>query len=135
MHRLEANSPALIELYHSADIFCLPTLGDCLPMVLPEAGAAELALVSTDVGAIHEIVRDGETGCLVPAGDQDSLTAALRGLVLDREKRTRLGVAAGELIHREHDAAANAARLADLLAEVSRRRPAGRGLRSRLHRR
>ncbi len=106
VHRLEANSPALIELYHSADIFCLPTLGDCLPMVLPEAGAAELALVSTDVGAIHEIVRDGETGCLVPAGDQDSLTAALRGLVLDREKRTRLGVAAGELIHREHDAAA-----------------------------
>ena len=71
------NSPELIELYHGADVFCLPTLGDCLPMVLSEAGAVGLPLVSTDVGAISEIVRDGETGLLVPVGDADALAAAL----------------------------------------------------------
>ena len=51
--------PELIALYHAADIFCLPTLGDCLPMVLAEAAAARLPLVSTDVGAISEIVQAG----------------------------------------------------------------------------
>jgi glycosyltransferase involved in cell wall biosynthesis len=131
VHRLGPNSPELIELYHSSDIFCLPTLGDCLPMVLPEAGAAELALVSTDVGAIHEIVRDGETGLLVPPGDQAALTAALRTLVADADLRARLGRAAGHLVRTDHDAATNANRLAELLADVSRRRPARRPLLAR----
>lgn len=135
IHRLTANSPALIELYHSCDIFCLPTLGDCLPMVLPEAGAAGLALVSTDVGAIHEIVRDGETGLLVPPGDQAALTVALRTLLLDTDLRNRLAGAAGDLVRRDHDAAKNAAQLAELLARVARARPAGRPWTSRLLRR
>ena len=82
-HGLAPNSPALIELYHRADVFCLPTLGDCLPMVLSEAGAVGLPLVSTDVGAIREIVRDGETGLLVPVGDAEALAAALRRLADD----------------------------------------------------
>lgn len=44
VHRgLSANSPELIDQYHRADIFCLPTLGDCLPMVLAEAAAAVLS--------------------------------------------------------------------------------------------
>ena len=66
-----------------ADVFCLPTLGDCLPMVLSEAGAVGLPLVSTDVGAIREIVRHGETGLLVPVGDAAALAAALRRLADD----------------------------------------------------
>ena len=45
-----------------ADVFCLPTRGDCLPMVLSEAGAAGLPLVATAVAGVPEIVRDGETG-------------------------------------------------------------------------
>ena len=90
-HGLGPNSPALIELYRSADIFCLPTLGDCLPMVLSEAGAAGLPLVSTDVGAIREIVRPEHTGLLVPPGDDVALTAALDRLVADPALRRSLG--------------------------------------------
>jgi glycosyltransferase involved in cell wall biosynthesis len=40
---LGPNDPALIELYHDCDVFCLPTMSDCLPMVLSEAGAAAIA--------------------------------------------------------------------------------------------
>ena len=58
--RARTEQPRADPLYHRADVFCLPTLGDCLPMVLSEAGAVGLPLVSTDVGAIGEIVRDGE---------------------------------------------------------------------------
>lgn len=95
VHRgLTSNAPELIALYHAADIFCLPTLGDCLPMVLAEAAAAQLPLVSTDVGAISEIVKPGLTGALVPTGDVHALVSALATLIADPDLRQRLGRAA-----------------------------------------
>ena len=117
----DPNSPALIELYRSADIFCLPTLGDCLPMVLSEAGAAGLPLVSTDVGAIREIVRPEQTGLLVPPGDEVALAAALErldrrsGACGGRSASTRNG-----LVREDFNAATNASRLVELLVEVAR---------------
>ncbi|MEQ1567128.1 MAG: glycosyltransferase, partial [Myxococcota bacterium] len=59
---MKPNSPQLRALYHSSHVFCLPTLGDCLPMVLCEAGVVGLAVISTDVGAIREIVVNERTG-------------------------------------------------------------------------
>ena len=118
-HGLGPNSPELIDLYHRADIFCLPTLGDCLPMVLSEAGAVGLPLISTQVGAIDEIVREGQTGLLVPVGDVTSLTDALRRLADDPSLRHRLGDEARRVVRAEFDAAANARRLVDLLVRVS----------------
>jgi glycosyltransferase involved in cell wall biosynthesis len=126
-HGLTPNSPPLIELYHQADVFCLPTMGDCLPMVLSEAGAVGLPLVSTAVGAIGEIVRDGETGLLVPVDDVDALTGALRRLATDTAERHRMGEAARQLVRTDFDAAANAHRLVALLRDVAAaRRRAGR---------
>lgn len=122
VHRgLTSNSAELIELYHEADIFCLPTLGDCLPMVLAEAAAAGLPIVSTDVGAIHEIVRDGDTGALVRAGDVAMLTDALRQLISDGERRRELGDAARGLADRSHDALRNAHRIAEIVRDVAER--------------
>jgi glycosyltransferase involved in cell wall biosynthesis len=118
-HDLTANSAELISMYHAADIFCLPTHGDCLPMVLAEAGAAGLPLVATDVGAISEVVRNGETGILVPVDDLDALTGALRTLVEEPSTRLRMGANAADLIAREHDADSNARRLVDLLRRAA----------------
>jgi glycosyltransferase involved in cell wall biosynthesis len=112
---LGPNSPELIALYHSAQIFCLPTRGDCLPMVLSEAGAAGLPAVSTAVAGIPEIVRDGETGLLVPVGDVAALTRALRILVDDPALRRKLGSAAQDLVSAEYDAEKNVHRLVDLV--------------------
>lgn len=118
---MSPNSPELIDLYHQCDIFCLPTLGDCLPMVLPEAGAAGLALVSTDVGAISEIVQDGETGMLVPTGDAASLVRSLELLVSDEDLRRKLAKSAQNLVRSEHDAGTNVARIVDLIRVVAAR--------------
>lgn len=123
-HGMAPNSAELIALYHSSDVFCLPTKGDCLPMVLSEAGAAGLPLVSTDVGAIPEIVRDGETGRIVPVGDDGALAAALGQLVDDRDGRLRMGAAASALVVREFDAERNSVRLAELLRSVATGTPA-----------
>ena len=118
-HGLRANSQPLKDLYHAADIFCLPTMGDCLPMVLSEAGAAGLPLVSTAVGAIAEIVRDDETGLLVPVADADALEGALRRLVADAALRRRLGAGAHALVHAQFDAETNAHALLQLLRQVA----------------
>ena len=116
---LTPNSEALIELYHQCEIFCLPTLGDCLPLVLAEAAACSMALVSTDVGAIHEIVRNGETGVLLEPGDLDGLVIALRRLVTDGALRRKLGDNAYTLACLSHDAEANAAQIAGILAGLA----------------
>jgi glycosyltransferase involved in cell wall biosynthesis len=121
-HGLGPNSRALIELYNGADVFCLPTFGDCLPMVLSEAGAAGLALVSTAVAGIPEIVDDGVTGLLVPTGDIEALEVALTRLAEQPELRRRLGAAAAARVATRYDAPANCAELVDLLVRVSRRR-------------
>ena len=115
---LTANSPELIEQYHLADIFCLPTLGDCLPMVLAEAGAAGLPLISTDVGAIAELVRDGETGRLIPPGDLAGLLDALEELIAAPDKRLNYGGNARALVQRDHDAAKNSTRIVSILRQV-----------------
>ena len=113
------NSAELVELFHRSHIFCLPTLGDCLPMVLSEAGATGLPLVSTDVGAISEIVRHGETGLLVPTNDVAALRTTLATLVCDRNLRRRLGDRAIEVVAEAFDAERNAMQLATLLRDVA----------------
>lgn len=120
VHRgLTPNSPELIARFRSADVFALPTYGDCLPLVLAEAGAAGLPLIATDVGAIREIVVPGSTGELIPTGDVDALAAALARLLGDAELRRTYGANARRLVERAHDAQANAARVMDLLAALA----------------
>ena len=117
-NQMQPNSPELKQLYFNSHIFCLPTYGDCLPMVLSEAGAARLPLISTRVGAIDEIVRDGETGFLIPAGDAAALAVALRKLVEVPELRQSLGERAAQVVRKEYDAEANATSLLALLKQT-----------------
>ena len=127
-NNLQANSQSLKGLYHTCDIFALPTFGDCLPMVLSEAGATGMAIISTDVAGIPEIVRNGKTGLTVPAGDAASLTQALRELVTNPDLRMTLGENAIAHVTRHYDAPTNAGLLLDLLkAEADAARVQGGG--------
>ncbi|WP_245860597.1 glycosyltransferase family 4 protein [Candidatus Chloroploca asiatica] len=114
-HDMQPNSDRLKALYHCCDIFALPTYGDCLPMVLSEAGAAGMATVSTRVGAIPEVVRHDETGLLVEPGDGAGLTLALQQLVLNPALRLRLAHAAVAHIRQAYDLQVNSRRLLELL--------------------
>lgn len=120
---MQPNSPALKQLYHDCDIFCLPTYGDCLPMVLSEAGAAGMPSVATAVAGIPEVVREGETGLLVPRGDVPALTAALRRLVVDPDLRLRMGARAVAVVSAEFDSEQNTRRLLELLKSVATKNP------------
>jgi glycosyltransferase involved in cell wall biosynthesis len=101
---------------------------DGLPNVLMEAQSQRLACVSTAVSAIPELIRDGDTGLLVPPDDVAGLAQALERLIRDPGLRLRLGTA-GE--NRVRSAFAHDATIDALLAllnphlSVPVREPAG----------
>lgn len=67
------------EIYAGADIFVLPSMHDGWGMVVPEAMAAGLPVITTDeVIAGRDLVRNGENGFLLPAGRDELLAAILR---------------------------------------------------------
>ena len=82
------------EELRGADVFALPSLQEGLPLSLLEAMASGLPVVASAVGGIPAVVRDGDDGFLVPAGDVAALGAALVRLANDPVRRARLGEAA-----------------------------------------
>ena len=82
------------------DIFCLPSLSEGLSSAIMAAMASQLPVVATTVGGIPELVADGETGLLVPAGDPVSLAKALRRLLENPGLRLRMGRAGRERIEK-----------------------------------
>jgi glycosyltransferase involved in cell wall biosynthesis len=82
-------------VYGAADVVVVPsTRPDPLPNAALEAAAAGCCVVAAAHGGLPEIIRDGETGRLVPPGDHRALAAALADLAADPDERARLGAAA-----------------------------------------
>ena len=77
------------ELFAAVDTVALTSANEGTPVTLIEALAAGRPAVSTDVGGVRDVVSDGETGLLVPAGDIGALADALDRLDRDPELRRR----------------------------------------------
>ncbi|MEQ8663352.1 MAG: glycosyltransferase [Gammaproteobacteria bacterium] len=124
--RVELRGPmvrtALLELYRRAELFTLPCRvdqdgdRDGIPNVLMEAMAAGLAVVSTPISGIPELVDDGNNGVLVASGDAAALADAIAALLADTSRRRRLGAAARETIRARFTFEQNLAPLVGLLA-------------------
>ena len=91
---------------------------DGLPTVLLEASALGTPVVSTPVTGIPEVVRDGETGLLVPERDPSALADALERLLEDGDERVRLARAARSHAEAHFDLDRNAASLRDVFAQT-----------------
>lgn len=74
-----------------ADAMLLTSVSEGIPLTLIEGMAAALPIVTTDVGGVREVVVEGETALLAPAGDPASLSAQLQRLMSDHEFSRRLG--------------------------------------------
>ena len=88
------DSVAIRNLLCRTDLLVLPSFSENLPMVILEAFAHGVPVVSTPVGAIPEIVDHGRNGLLVAAGDVSALADALEQLIEDHDLRRNLGQAA-----------------------------------------
>jgi glycosyltransferase involved in cell wall biosynthesis len=89
----ELDEGALAALYDSADLFVHPTLHETYGMVVAEALARGLPVVSAATGAIPDLVG-ADAGLLVPPGDADALTDALSAVLGDDHLRERLAAGA-----------------------------------------
>lgn len=87
--------------YHWADVFCLPSFQEGLPVVLMEAMATELPVVTTRIAGIGELVEDGITGEVVSPGRADLVAEALARLAGDPQRRREQGRRGRETILRE----------------------------------
>ncbi|MGW0084047.1 stealth conserved region 3 domain-containing protein [Streptomyces sp. NPDC003393] len=99
--QLNGNSPHLAEEWAKASIALMTSRNEAFPLVLMEAQAAGVPVVSYDCpNGPREIILDGQTGVLVPPGDVEALAQRLDQLMRDDAMRHRMGAAAAESITR-----------------------------------
>jgi glycogen(starch) synthase len=110
----------VLRLFRAADASLLPSAWENFPHTVVEALAVGTPVIATRVGGVPEVVRDGENGLLVPAGDQEALAAAIRRFFGEDELRRGLAEAAAASVASYTEEAAFA-RIEEALAEVARR--------------
>ena len=120
------DAPAVVG---AADLFCLSSRHEGLPVALMEALALGVPVVATSVGGVPEAVRPDVEGLLVPPDDPEALAGAVLALAGDPRRRGRLASAALER-STEFDIARAERRLEELYAELAAARRSGTTTRS-----
>lgn len=87
------------EILASINIFVMPSIAEGFPNALLEAMAMGKPIVTTEVGGIPEIVKNGFNGLLVPPRDTVSLSKAIKELISNDQLAAKLGQAARDLVH------------------------------------
>lgn len=109
----------LLELYNAADLFVLASYTEGLPAVLLEAMACENVCVSTPVGDVRKVIKEGHNGFLVETGDSAALAEKMREIILLPERqRMEICKQARETIETQFDLRKTTERMLRSLAEV-----------------
>jgi glycosyltransferase involved in cell wall biosynthesis len=110
----------LVALLHAAAVVAVPSLYEGFSLPAVEAMACGAPLVTTDAGALPEVV--GDAGLRVRAGDVGELTAALRQVLDSPELGTRLGLAGRQRVLERYTWRTTAQRTAEWYGELLERR-------------
>ncbi len=78
--------------FHNSDVFVLPTMNDCLPLTIIEAMQNSLPVVSTDTGAVCDLVEPFVNGLIVETNNANDLALKLEQLINDNNLRNILGL-------------------------------------------
>lgn len=117
---VKPHSEQLLKLYRESDVFVLPTRGDCLAVVLGEAMASGLPIITTPVGAHAEAVEEGESGFVVPVDDAQLLRERLERLAQNRQLVASMGARSRLIGEQRFDMAKGAEQIADILTTLAR---------------
>jgi glycosyltransferase involved in cell wall biosynthesis len=118
-------SDRVAELMREADAVVLPSVVtsagkmEGIPVCLMEALACELPVVATRLSGTPELVKDGETGLLVPPADAGALAGAIERLLRDPALRERLGRAGRQHVLAEFELRANSEKLYEMFMDGS----------------
>ncbi|WP_304614650.1 glycosyltransferase, partial [Paracoccus sp. (in: a-proteobacteria)] len=106
----------------AAHVMAMPSFAEGLPVALMEAMAAGRPCIATLIAGIPELMVDGKTGWLIPAGSEDDLAKALDTAArTPRDQLERMGAAARTRALTRHDIATEAGKLAALFADSQNR--------------
>ena len=108
--------PALLR---RARLFVLSSLTEGISLTLLEAMASALPVVATRVGGNGEVVTEGETGLLIPAGDPAALAEGMLALWNDPGRRVEMGRAARRRVEEEFDVRRMVARYENLYEQLT----------------
>ncbi len=106
------------DLLRAADFFLLPSTCEGLPLSVLEAQATRVPVLAAPTAGVPEVVRDGETGFLIAAGDAEGYAARVERLLADRALAGRVAEAAYGCVTREYNWAAYCRRVTELYDEV-----------------
>lgn len=93
----------LPDIYADTDIIVLSSYNEGTPVSLIEAMTAGVPIVATKVGGVSDLIHDGVTGLLVPAGDADALAAGVIRLLDDPALRKQMGENAKKAVYPKYD--------------------------------
>lgn len=118
-------------LYGAADVFCMSSFAEGIPVVLMEAMAMQVPVVATRIAGIPELVEHGVSGLIVSPGRADRLAQALAELALDPARRRAMGAAGRAKVGAEFDVRRSADALRTIFSEeLGRPRSADRHARA-----
>lgn len=90
------------ELIRQSHVVCLPSrYREGVPRILIEGASAGRALITTDMPGCRDIVRDQENGLVVPVGDVEALSAAMRSLIESPSRRREMAVRGRAMVEEE----------------------------------
>jgi L-malate glycosyltransferase len=85
------------------DVYVALSVSESFGVAVLEASACGLPVVVTDVGGLPEVVKQGETGFIVPAGSIEGAAIAIERLVCDPELRSAMGARGREFVIQEYE--------------------------------
>jgi len=116
------------DVMSAMDVFVLPSLNEGLPMAVLEAMALAKPVVTSKVGGLPEVIRHGESGVLVPPGNDEALASACLELARDRQRAARMGAQAKRSVEDEFSHERNGQALIDVYRAVGRQYPRRSGI-------
>lgn len=102
------------EILGDTDILVLPSFAEGVPVVLMEAMAAQVPVVTTRIAGIPELIEDGKSGLLCPPGDPVALSTAICAILADPNMAANMGDTGRAKVIAEFNTPKEAARLAHL---------------------
>lgn len=117
---IPANSPELVNAYHAADLFLLPSLHEPFGIVILEAWSAGLPVIASNVGGVPHFVVDGEDALLFNPHDPSTLVKAYGALISDSGLAEKISAAGHKKALTQYDWDAITQKLIGVYEEVIR---------------
>ncbi len=112
--------PDAARLLKAFDLFILPSTKEGLPWAILEASLAGVPIIATRVGALPELIEDGETGLLIPPADRERLVSAIRSVLAGQDLSQKLKSGAPRIAERRSGSSMVASTL-ELYQDLMRR--------------